>query len=246
MNLAVMCPIPPEFRACKSSFSHVAVSSIEGYRIGHTLLAGNNLYLVQTGPGRKNACDASRMAIKHLSPDILVDAGTCCGLTEDARIGDIVLATDCLQLPVDRSSVRPVDNEVIPSSMFFFPRHIQENFRRAAVKNGEDLSLRVHIGRMVCGTKILQSGEEVRRIHDSYDAVAFNWETCGVFIASVHGHISGLSTRVVSDYGNYRATVDFILNVRSCMRRLIGFLTGIVENGWIAGYAAESELQSKD
>ena len=218
MKILIICPIPPEFKACCRELSLKGLLNREKQKIRYNKINNTEIFAIQTGPGKKNIFKKLDFAINEYCPDIILDTGSCCSLNSKVEIGNIVLALNSYQYKEDiinKSCLKDINNK--------------EKWIEKVFNISESGKINAVIGIQVCSSFVLKSEEKKNEIKQKVKAHAYNWETAYVYELSNNSKIPALSFRIVTDYGNNSALKDFIKNIKNQSRRLYKFIKILIE-----------------
>ena len=238
MKLLILCPIPVEYSACRSSLSFRELPGLTGRRACYGTMGEAEVFAVETGPGKARAAASAAFAIRRLGPDLLLDSGSCAGIEPGTVIGEIVVARECYE--VDLAGT-PFPRRVLPemrleSALSFLPVESAAGLLREAVELGRAGGWNLRAGNQACGEFLIHSEPLRAELYGIFQAAAGNWETAGVFIAALKASLPALSFRVITDLGNQYALRDFLRQVKPRSRELYAFLGELARAGWFGRF----------
>jgi adenosylhomocysteine nucleosidase len=236
MKLLILSPIPVEYSACREALGLRELPALAGCRCGYAAAGHNELYCLETGPGKARAAAGALLGIHRFAPDLLLDSGSCAGIEPGIAIGQIVAARECFEVDLAGTPFprRLLPEMRLPSAFRFLPEEAGEGLQQEALASGEAGCLR--LGNQACGEFLIHSGELRGQLHSVFRATAGNWETAGVFIAALRSSLPALSFRVVTDLGDRNALRDFRRQLRPRAHELYRYLGGLVESGWFGRF----------
>lgn len=193
-------------------------------------LAGHDVVFALSGIGKVAAAITASTLIHHFAAQQLVFTGVAGGLHPDAKVGDVVVATELLQHDMDATPLAP--RHVVPlTGLSRFPA---DALLSAALLQAcrsvlaDDAELRshlqrfhpqarasVHQGLLLSGDQFVNSQTQSQRLRDELpDAWAVEME--GAAVAQVcHDHGTPFAVmRTISDRADATAHVDFLAFVR--------------------------------
>jgi adenosylhomocysteine nucleosidase len=237
VKILLICPLPPEFSACRSVFDLRAGKALTGLRTAEGPLAGARVVAIESGAGRARAAAATEAACLMCRPDVVLDTGSCAGLASESVVGEVQLATACFEyeLAADGTPFRPEPLLELASALADVEPPERAALVRRAERIGAARGLALRIGVQACGTRAVRSPTTRGVLHTLLGAAAANWETAAVFGVAGQQGIPALSLRVVTDLGDEAAPQDFRRNIRERSRRLYGYVRDLAERGWLAG-----------
>ena len=122
------------------------------------VLSGVEVVVAQCSPGKVNAALCAQAMIDHYSPRLVLNLGVAGGIGENVHIGDVVIATACVEYDFDTSALDqwPAGQLTLPGyeePMRFLPcgQTLAHILSRAA----EGLYGRAHLGIVATGDKFV-------------------------------------------------------------------------------------------
>ena len=152
------------------------------------------------GIGKVNAAMGTQALLLGVRPGIVLHAGVGGGLVEGLRVGDAVVARDCVQYDVDTTAmgdplgmISTIDRIELPCDL-----RIAEGLL-ASAEETLPAGRRCVLGRVATGDRFLNDGEVKRRIVRDLGAYLCDQESCAVAqVCFVNGVPCGV-VRTVSD-----------------------------------------------
>jgi nucleoside phosphorylase len=150
-----------------------------------------NPVIVLSGSGSKRASRATIWAIEKFSPDAIVSVGFCGATKEHQRSGDLIIATDVINLagspfewsiPLATDAIRPNRSLMLAA--------------RSAV---EIAGLDYHLGSMVTISALATTSGAKRWLGDVVGGTAFDTKSHAIAIASTERHVPWISVSAVLD-----------------------------------------------
>ena len=150
-----------------------------------------NPVIVLSGSGSKRASRATIWAIEKFSPDAIVSIGFCGATKEHQRSGDLIIATDVINLagspfewsiPLATDAIRPNRSLMLAA--------------RSAV---EIAGLDYHLGPMVTISALATTSGAKRWLGDVVGGTAFDTKSHAIAIASTEKHVPWISISAVLD-----------------------------------------------
>jgi nucleoside phosphorylase len=238
VRILLICPIPIEYMMCRSALALRDGPPVQGCRVGRGSVGSVDIMAIEAGPAKARAAAATVAGIGAFQPDLAVDTGTCGALDGDLIVRAVVIGTACLEYDISGSGLpsRIIQEMRLPSALDFLPRREGQELVRELTELGKDRGMHIRAGVQACGEFFIQSGQVRERLSAMTGATASNWETAGVFVASLRSRVPPLSLRIVSDLGDEDAYRDFQRNVRKCSQDLYRFVRDGLESGWFASF----------
>ena len=149
-------------------------------------LAGQPVALLALGIGKECARIAAEMTIHCYRPDLIISAGFGGGLQSHVQDGDIVVATEILELRKDQGADIACDVMHIP----FQPTRI----------NGNGASeMRIHYGKIITTDEMVLRAANKKRIGQVTGALAVDMETSAVAAVCAARKVDFLAVRCITD-----------------------------------------------
>ncbi len=191
---------------------------------GH--LQGHAVVAVLSGIGKVAAATTATLGLQRFRPQAVLFTGVAGGLSPQARVGDVVVGSACLQHDMDASPL--------------FPRHELPGYGRAwlpadpvlldavagacqsalqALTNWLDADTRqrfglqqpqVHVGQIVTGDRFVATARESEALRQALpEALAVDMESAAVAQVCLDHGTPFVAVRTVSDRADDAAHVDF-------------------------------------
>lgn len=162
-------------------------------------LHGKGVVVVHSGPGSRRAASAAETLIAGHKPRWIISAGLAGGLQPQLRRGDIVMASELVNLDEQRLAI-----------------DLQISADERAGTPG------LHTGALLTADRVVCQPSEKRALGERYRAVAVDMETFGVAEACRREKQRFLSVRAISDGvdDELPADVERLLNKRGAARKI--------------------------
>lgn len=152
----------------------------------HRTLANEPLLFFQGGWGKTNAAGSTQYIIDHWQPQVILNIGTCGGFDGQIQRGDVILVKKTLQYDIEEQMADPQD-------------------AIAAYTTELDLSFLPSVYPLPVIPAILVSAdrdlrpEDIHCLHDTYGAIAADWESASIASIVVRNRTKCLILRGVTD-----------------------------------------------
>ena len=209
MRILALTPIKEEFDSLTRTFDSLGFVRYERStgRLPFVSYLGGRLVVAPGGLGKAQFGIQTQHAIDILRDrDMVICAGSAGGLSDDLKIGDVVVATETVEhdfkwgilsgkplprFPGDRKSIAVLENEV---------PMMEESFD-------------VHFGIVASGDEGIVDSERARELRRDTGAVAVAWEGAGGARAADFSNLPFLEVRGISDGAGEDATSEFEANL---------------------------------
>lgn len=234
VKVLLVCPVPPEFNACREILGLRDAKPVSGCRSARGTAGNIEVLAVESGPAKARAAAATVAGSLSYSPELVVDTGSCAGTEPGAFVGQLILCRDCYEYDIGGSGfpTRNIPEMKLPSGVCLLPSAERETLLREAGETGSTENFQVHVGNQACGELLIQSQAMREALYSLFQASGANWETGGVFVGALKNSLPPLSIRIVTDLGNEQALDDFRANIKQKARELYRYVQVLAEYGW--------------
>ena len=172
---------------------------------------GKEVVCCECGIGKVNAAMSTQIMIDLYRPDVIINSGIAGSLSGDIRIGDIVVADDCVQHDMDGTEMGDPLGQVQFNDELrtFFPADqatADQLFDACRTIEG----ITVFRGRIASGDVFISAHERRQRIADLFSALACEMEGAAVGTVCYRNGVPFAILRSISDDFNNNDYVDFM------------------------------------
>lgn len=162
--------------------------------------------------GKINSALCAQVMIDHYAPRAVINCGVAGGIGPDVHIGDVVIATGCVQYDFDTTALEgglfgelnvPGQEEKIRA----FP--CDESVSEVLSANAQALYNHCHRGVIATGDLFVADPEKGNFLHRELSALACEMEGASIAHACYLNRTPCAVLRTISDNGNNDAVVDF-------------------------------------
>lgn len=175
-------------------------------------LSGTPVVIACCRAGKINSALCAQVMIDHYAPRAVINCGVAGGIGADVHIGDVVIATGCVQYDFDTTSLEgglfgelnvPGQEEKIR----IFP--CDEQLRTVLTTAAQTLYHQCHSGIIATGDVFVSDPAKTSFLHKELSALACEMEGASIAHACYLNRTPCAVLRTISDNGNDEATVDF-------------------------------------
>ncbi len=174
---------------------HMEITAGIAYHSG--ILGNHKVILAKSGVGKVNAAMGAQIMILKYKPDCIINTGCAGGLSDDIKIGDVVLSTQTVEWDMDTtvfgdprgyiSSLDIVRIEASPSLRRYIRSYIPQG-------------IKVHEGLIASGDQFVHKEEHRNTIMDSFpDVCCVEMESSAIGHVCAHNRIPFCIVRCISD-----------------------------------------------
>ena len=207
--VAIIGAMPVEIEALLEIAEIEKTEKIASMEFHVGTLSGVPMVAAVCGAGKVNAALCAQVMIDRFAPRAVLNIGVAGGLGP-VKIGDVVIATHCVQHDFDITGwghemaeiPLPPDNRYVRE----FP--CDEEFSHRLAEAARDIYANVYRGPVVSGDQFIASNEKANRLHEDYGALACEMEGASIAHACLLNGAPCVVLRTICDNGNDDAVVD--------------------------------------
>jgi adenosylhomocysteine nucleosidase len=215
MAVAVLSAMAEEIELYLDTCTVDATRERAGLRLHEARHHGHDLVLVKAGVGKVNAALATQLLIDHYALDAVVCTGSAGALHDGLAIGDIVVATDCVQHDLHVEFLG-LERGAIPFSDLRFFAAAEPLVRRARNVSLDGHAVRT--GRVCTGDTFIQDEAARRQIREELGGDCVEMEGAAVGQVCTLNDVPFLLVRAISDRADGSSDVDFPSFLREAAR----------------------------
>lgn len=194
-------------------------------------LSGTPVVVSQCSPGKVNAALCAQAMIDQYSPKLVLNIGVAGGIGENVHIGDVVIATACVEYDFDTSALDgcPVGQMSLPGfeqSMIQLP--CDQNLAQLLAKEAQSLYGKVHLGVVATGDRFVADPKLGDWLQKEFGAMACEMEGGAIAHACLVNHVPCAVLRTISDNAHDSETVDFVTFANDSARKAQEFLKTVI------------------
>jgi adenosylhomocysteine nucleosidase len=167
---------------------------------------GHDLVLVRAGVGKVNAALCTQLLIDRYAVDAVLCTGSAGAVDPALNIGDVVVATDCVQHDVRVDFMGLPRGQIPFTDLRFFETH-PELRRRAAEVTLPDHS--VQRGRVLTGDAFVEDEAQRRQLREELSGDCVEMEGAAVGQVCAVNAVPYLVVRAISDHADGSSDIDF-------------------------------------
>ena len=182
-------------------------------------------------PGKVNAALCAQAMIDHYSPRLVLNLGVAGGIGENVHIGDVVIATACVEYDFDTSALDqwPAGQLTLPGyeePLRFLP--CGETLAHILSRAAEGLYGRAHLGIVATGDKFVADPRFGEYLQKEFGALACEMEGGAIAHACLVNKIPCAVLRTISDNAHDSETVDFVTFAKSSAEKAQQLLRAVL------------------
>ncbi|MGI6254853.1 MAG: 5'-methylthioadenosine/adenosylhomocysteine nucleosidase [Acutalibacter sp.] len=178
------------------------------------VLAGVPVVVAQCSPGKVNAALCAQAMIDLYHPKLVLNLGVAGGIGEGVHIGDVVIATACVEYDFDTSALDgwPAGQMTLPGEedhpLRFLP--CDQTLAHVLARASEDLYGHAHLGIVATGDRFVADPQFGDYLQKEFDALACEMEGGAIAHVCLANKVPCAVLRTISDNAHDSETVDFL------------------------------------
>lgn len=161
---------------------------------------GQEVVCCECGVGKVNAAMSAQIMIDRYHPDLIINSGIAGSLSKEIRIGDLVIADDCVQHDMDGTELGDPLGQIQFNDELrtYLPADtaIADMLEKACAAIPDTAVFR---GRIASGDVFIASRDRRKRIADTFNAIACEMEGAAVGQVCYRNEIPFTILRCISD-----------------------------------------------
>lgn len=194
-------------------------------------LSGVPVVVVPCSPGKVNAALCAQALIDFYAPRLVLNIGVAGGIGENVHIGDVVLATACVEYDFDTSALDncPVGQMSLPGvEGLVIQLPCDRDLTQLLAKEAQRLYGRVHLGVVATGDKFVADPQLGDWLQKEFGAMACEMEGGAIAHACLVNQVPCAVLRTISDNAHDSETVDFVTFANDSARKAQEFLKTVI------------------
>ena len=195
-------------------------------------LSGAPVVVAQCSAGKVNAALCAQAMVDLFRPRLVLNIGVAGGVGPDVHIGDVVVATACVQYDFDTTALDPwpVGQLLLPGveePQRFLP--CDQRVGDLLAQAGEKLYGRVHRGVVATGDRFVADPQFGLWLHKEFGALACEMEGAAIAQVCLVNQVPCGVLRAISDNALDSETVDFVTFAASSAQKAQELLRQVAE-----------------
>ncbi|WP_263786259.1 5'-methylthioadenosine/adenosylhomocysteine nucleosidase [Salinibacter grassmerensis] len=206
MTLAVLSAMEVEMEQYMERCAPEHSTQRAGRTVHEAEWQGHDLILVQTGVGKVNASSCTQLLIDRYDVDAVLCTGSAGALNPALDIGDVVVATDCVQHDVVVDFLGLPRGQIPFTDLRFFETSPSLRRGAAAVTLPEHSIVE---GRVLTGDTFVEDAAHRHQLREELDGDCVEMEGAAVGQVCAMNDVPYLVVRAISDHADGTSDVDF-------------------------------------
>lgn len=176
------------------------------------LISGSDIVATSSGLGKVMASATTQLMISSFNPRLLVNFGSCGGVSPGLKVGDAVLASSVIEY--DFNSLHKESLDLSCDSSWI--RLLAENFPR------------LKVGPLASADQNADTPEKRAWIHDQFKALVADWEGAAVVRVAHRNRLPALVLRGVTDIGDDELSCEYAVHAVRVLAEMSILLKDII------------------
>lgn len=227
MNIGIIGALDEELKPIREFSGHLQKVQKRNRTYWAGDLNGNSLHITRCDPGKVNASVAAQQLIEHFEVDAIFNMGASGALAPELEVGDLVVATECIQHDFDVTAWGMKPGEILfdvrtaPDGMLNF--RSQQIFqtdaklsdrafeiaRKAELTNVGGRTPKIYKGRILSGDQFISQTEKAGGLWKTHQALCVDMEAAAIAHVCALNDVPFLCIRAMSDKADHSAHISF-------------------------------------
>ena len=187
----------------------------------------NNLFtLIESGIGKVNSARATQLLIDKENVDYIFNVGVAGGISNNLKIGDIVIGKKLYQYDFDISA--------FGHKKCYIPKvgeytTCDEGLINKALELDKEIDNNILLGNIASADKFMTDKEEGMKLNKELDALCVEMEGASIAQVAFLNNIPFLVIRSISDVPNGNNNIDFDEFLKEASNTIAEFMLKIIE-----------------
>ena len=220
-----------EIEALVWAMEETGTETMAGLVFHQGTIEGVPCVVARCGAGKVNAALCAQAMIDLFSPKLVLNLGVAGGIGENVHIGDVVLATACVEYDFDTSALDncPVGQMSLPGvEGLVIQLPCDRDLTQLLAKEAQRLYGRVHLGVVATGDKFVADPQLGDWLQKEFGAMACEMEGGAIAHACLVNQVPCAVLRTISDNAHDSETVDFVTFANDSARKAQEFLKTVI------------------
>lgn len=183
------------------------VREISGIQFHKITLGGKSAVVAVCGVGKVNAARTAQAVIMAFSPEIIINTGVAGSLSENLRIGDLVISENVVQHDMDTSALGDEPGFLSNPPLIFVPS--DNSTAEKLMENAGKAGITATIGTIASGDQFVCAADKKDYIKKQFGALCCEMEGGAVGQVCYLSGVPFAIVRAISDGSNDDSAMDY-------------------------------------
>lgn len=219
-TIAIIGAMDEEISEIYSNLKSIKTIQKNNFYISTGTFNGNNIILTKSGVGKVASATTTQYIIDKYKPKYIINIGIAGSLSNNLKIGDIVIAEKMVQHDFDVSAFgNPkgyIDNGIEPDkpTIFYSDKNLVDKFKKILTLNK---NINIKTGTVATGDIFVNQNKQKTQIKKEFNADAIDMESAAIAQTAQRNNVPLIVIRTISDSNNdsiaeYKQNKNFSAN----------------------------------
>ncbi len=231
MKIGFICALDVEVEGIKQLMADKTEQTVAKITYAQGEIFGQQVVCCECGMGKVNAAMSAQIMIDLYRPDVIINSGIAGSLSKDIRIGDLVVADDCVQHDMDVTEMGDPLGQIQFNDevRIYLPADTATADRLEKACQLPD-DTQVFRGRITSGDAFIVAHERRQRIADHFGALACEMEGAAVGQVCYRNAVPFTILRCISDDFNENEYMDYMKFRSVAAEKAISVITEFIRS----------------
>jgi len=163
--------------------------------------------VVKCGPGKVNAAICTQVMIDRYELELIINTGVAGGIGKNVHIGDIVIASSCVEYDVDTTALGDALGFISGINLVEIP--CNEVISTILEENAKKIYGQAHKGVIATGDSFVADKDKSQKLGEIFNALACEMEGAAIVHTCYMNGVEVAVIRAISDNANDSGKIDY-------------------------------------
>ncbi|NBI42408.1 5'-methylthioadenosine/adenosylhomocysteine nucleosidase [[Haemophilus] felis] len=207
MKIGIVGAMAQEVEILVGLMQQKSITHIANCIIYEGVIAGKSVALLQSGIGKVAAAMGTTALLQHCRPDLVINTGSAGGVSEDLKMGDIVISTETRYHDADVTAFGYAKGQLPACPPAFIS---DDKLVKLAEKIAIEQKHNVRKGLICSGDSFVHGGTTLEQIKKDFpNVIAVEMEATAIAQVCHMFNVPFVVVRAISDAGDGEASMSF-------------------------------------
>lgn len=210
--IGIICAMAIEVDGIKQNMNNTELLTIAGMTFMQGSIDSVDVVCVECGIGKVNAAICTQLMIDIFKPSVIINSGVAGSLSEELKIGDIVISTDAVQHDMNMTAFGDERGKIYLSgddTVLSIPAD-KEVSNKMFTACSSLANTKVVMGRIATGDIFIDSTEKKLKLNKMFNAVACEMEGGAIAQTCYRNNVPFTILRCISDDITQATGMDYM------------------------------------
>lgn len=226
MKIGIICAGDSEFEPFVSMLNEYSITEKVLLKFYEGKIGNKEIVALFSGVGKVNSAIATQILIDTYKCNIIINAGTAGGISEEIELFDTIISTEVAYHDIEKDILTDF-HPYLPSIYFASNKELIKLARKTA--NQLVANHRIFFGRMVTGEKFI-TNENRNRIKNEFFPLSVDMESAAIAHVCYVNSISFIAIRTITDNFSHEGVDNFEMNCCRASKISANFIKEMLKN----------------